>query len=162
MAAKNIIKTYHLEEKVRRLTAEGLTAEQVADRLNREDLAGKDSISQPTVSRWIKKDRKERGVTARTIVDDYLKESVPADLKLLDELTQFHLTIFRGNITILEKDGQKIKVAEIGLNERRIASRDIHSILQTKMRFIGVDPDTGSSEVDTMRRYATKTLNIRH
>ena len=39
----------------------------------------------------------------------------------------------------MEQDGRKVKVAEIGLNERRTAARDIHEILKTKMRFIGVD-----------------------
>ena len=76
MSAKNIIKTYHLEDKVRVLKVQGLSDQEIADRLNKEDLVGKDSISQPTVSRFVKKDRKLRSKTAKTIVDDYLFESV--------------------------------------------------------------------------------------
>jgi hypothetical protein len=146
MAAKNIIRTYKLEDRIRVLKVQGLTDLQVSDRLNKEDLVGKDTISQPTISRWIKKDRKMRGQAAKTIVDDYLIESVPADLKLLDELTQFHLTLFRGKTTILEKDGEKLKAAEVTLNDRRVASRDILSIIQTKMKFIGVDGDPGTGD----------------
>lgn len=148
MAAKKIIETYKLGDRILSLTAQGKKARDVADILNREELAGKDSISQPTISRWLKKVRKDRGVTAKGIVDDYLKESIPKDLELLDEIVHFHLVLFRGKVTILEKDGEKVKAAEVGLNERRTAARDIHSILQTKMRFIGVDGDTGSAEGD--------------
>lgn len=147
MAAKNIIKTYKLEEKVRALKTQGLSDDAIAERLNKEDLAGKDSISQPTVSRWVKKDRKLRGNKAKAIVDDYLVESVPADLKLLDEAIAFHLKIFRAKLTMVDNDGNVIEKSDYSLNDRRIAARDILSIVSTKMKFIGVD-GSGDSASD--------------
>ena len=144
MGQRPIIEQYALADRILALSASGKKDYQIAEILNREDLAGRDSISQPTVSRWLKKVREERGKTARGIVDDYLKESIPKDLELLDELTQFHLVIFRGNTAILEaEDGGKVRAATINLDTRRTAARDIHAILQTKMKFVGVDENSG-------------------
>jgi hypothetical protein len=149
MAAKNIIKTYHLEDRIRTLKVQGLSDEQIANKLNAEDLSGKDSISQPTISRWIKKDRKLRAKTAQTIVDDYMTESIPADLKLLDEITAFHLNVFRAKVTLKEKDGSVIEASNMSFNDRRTAARDIHAIVQTKMRFVGVGVGPDDLDADS-------------
>jgi hypothetical protein len=147
MGGKNIIKSFNLEDRILALSAQGMSSREIAARITKNDLVGKGSVSQPTVARFLKTVRKERGITARTIVDDYLKTSIPKDLELLDEVVKFHLTIFRGNVTILEKKGEKVEAAEIGIKERITASRDIHAILQTKMRFIGVDGDSGGTDL---------------
>jgi len=149
MSQKRIIERYGLQARALTLAASGKKDYEIAEILTREDLAGKDAISQPSVSRWLKKTRQERGKTAKGIVDDYLKESIPADLKLLDELTQFHLVIFRGNVTMLEgEDGKKVHAATITLDTRRTAARDIHEILKTKMKFVGVDGESGGNDRD--------------
>lgn len=159
MAAKNIIKTYNLADKIRVLKVSGKSDEAIAEILNREDLAGKDSISQPTVSRFVKKDRKLRERTSRIQVEDYLVDSIPADLKLLDEAIAFHLKIFRSKLTLVDNDGNVIEKSDYSLNDRRIAARDILAIVSTKMKFVGVDPgsgdDLGESGLD-LDKYRTE------
>jgi len=95
MAAINKIEKYQLQERTLELSGEGKTTHEIAQVLTRE-LGGQDRVSQPTVSRWLKKKHVERRQIARVIVDDYIQESLPNDLKILDELSTFHLGIFRG------------------------------------------------------------------
>ena len=143
MSKRKIIERYSLADRVLALTAQGKKDYEIAEILNKTDLEGVDTISQPTISRWLKKIRAERGTTSRGIVEEYLKESIPADLKLMDELTQFHLVIFRGKVAASVTGG---KPEQIGLSEQRTAARDIHEILKTKMKFIGVDGDPGGTD----------------
>lgn len=135
MAAQNKIVKYNLQDRTLALSVDH-NHKQIAGILTKE-LDGQDTISQPTVSRFIKRIRKEREETAKGIVTDYMKESLPADLRLLDEVATFHLAIFRGKL-VGKVNGKELE--KISLTDQRVAARDLHEILKTKFRFVGV-PD---------------------
>lgn len=176
MAAINKIEKYELGERCLELSVQGKTTTEIAEILTKE-IEGKGRISQPTVSRWLKKVRAERKETANAILTDYLNTSLPADLKILDELSQFYLTIFRDKIAdvlshldelvakvatlpqllkakvvnidevkkVLEEMGQVRDEMHAALNidlKTRMAAGDrLHGIVQTKLRWVGIEPE---------------------
>lgn len=176
MPPNNKIQQYGLGNRALELHAEGYVHRQIAKILT-EELAGKDSVSQATVSRWLLKERRKRKAVAEVILDDYINVSLPADLKILDELTETLLSIFRYNTGGLNKilkllqanvvdleayrslkielDAQQsINLPPTDLKVGMQASDRLHQILNTKFRFLGVgDPDEeGTAKVDAKER----------
>jgi hypothetical protein len=144
MPAKNIIKTYRLEDRIRVLKMQGLSDDKIADRLNKEDLVGKDSISQPTVSRFVKKDRKLRAAASKNLIDTYMAESLPKDLEIIDEIVAFHYNIMHAKMSLKNaKTGNIVEASDFDLNDRRIAARDLNTVLKTKFDLLGANPETG-------------------
>lgn len=143
MSTQNKIERYQLGERCLELSVRCANHQEIAERLT-QALEGKDSISQPTVSRFLKAERAKRSKQANLIVSHYLAEQLPKDLELLDEVARFHVAIFRGKISGDVRDGKKI---EITLSDQRVAARDLHEILKTKFRFVGVPdhPDSGTT-----------------
>lgn len=163
MAAKNIVRTYRLEDRIRVLKMQGLSDAQIADCLNKEDLAGKDSISQPTVSRFIKKDRKLRAAASKNLITDYMTESLPKDLVIIDEIVAFHYNIMHAKLSLRDtKTGTLTESSDFNLNDRRIAARDLNTVLKTKFDLIGGDSgsgtDLGESGIDLSRFRSEESL----
>jgi hypothetical protein len=99
MPAQDKIKKYELEQDV--LAIRGKTHIEIAKALT-ELLKGRgieDSISQPTVSRYLKSVDEERKSASKAVLNEYINITLPADLKILDELSGFYLTIFRNKLT---------------------------------------------------------------
>ncbi len=147
MSAQNKILKYNLEDRLLALSALRKTHDEIAKILTQE-LAGKDTISQNTVSRFLKKVREDRKEIAGAILVDYLSESLPADLSLLDELLKFHAVIFRGKLAAFIETAAEgaTKSEPVTLQDRRVAARDIHMIIQTKLRFVGIGGTEGEGD----------------
>lgn len=181
MAAQNKIIKYQLTERV--LELRSLPHEQIAEKLTSE-LRGKgidDSISQPSVSRWLKKYSQECKEKATAVLNEYLDITLPADLKILDELSEFYLIIFRDRLgqiiasveTVTGKiekvmSGKVVSMdsfrdllvdmksirddiqnsLKIDLRDRFAAGDRLHAIIQTKLRWIGIDPGEGEKVGD--------------
>ena len=182
MAANNKIEQYNLQTRTLELKAEGYPTRRIAEFLT-EDLAGKDTISQPTVARWLAKERLKRKAAAEVILDDYISTSLPADLNILDELAETFLSIFRYNtgacnkvLKLLQAEVVDLKIYKelriklgadksINLREPDLkigmqAADRLQSILNTKFRFIGVgDPDDETTaKVDAAEREELKEI----
>ena len=126
------------------LDAQGQTTMEIAAILTKE-LEGRTHISQPTVSRWLKKTRKSRQTAAQKVLEEYLEETLPSDLKLLDELSSTYLAVFRNKVAgeIAGKSSEKFD-----LKTRMMAGDRLHAIIQTKLRFIGIDG--AGDDIDAM------------
>lgn len=142
MASK--IERYGLQEKILHLSAQpGMTTHKIAEILT-EELDGNDSISQPTVSRWLKDVREDRNEQTRIIVQDYLKKNIPKDLDALEEVEAFFLHIFR-NMTKDPETGELIFTDENGnemnfdLKARADAGLKVVDIVVKKLRFGGLE-----------------------
>jgi len=147
MAAVNKIEKYRLEERVLALSAEGLTTAQIAERVS-ADLAEagiQDSISQPTVSRFLKSVRQERSEATRQRVQDHIKEVVPADLEALEEVEGWMLSQFRND--------------HLDVEARARQGMRAVKIIETKLRFAGIleDPASGRPPTDPVDLDAFKT-----
>ena len=129
------IDKFQLSDRVLVLDAQGKTTMEIASILTKE-LEGRTHISQPTVSRWLKKTRKDRKIAAQHVLEEYLEETLPSDLKLLDEMSATYLAVFRNKVAgeIAGKSAEKFD-----LKTRMMAGDRLHAIIQTKLRFIGID-----------------------
>lgn len=72
-----------LAGKIESLIAEGvISAQAISARLAQDGY----SISQPTISRWLKHQSDARRETAQQLVQEHVKQTVPADLVALEEM----------------------------------------------------------------------------
>lgn len=134
MAAQDKIKKYELEEDL--LAIRGKAHIEIAKALT-EILKKRnidDSISQPTVSRHLKAIDDERKSASKAVLNEYIAITLPADLKILDELSQFYLTIFRNKLTELltriEQAAEKIE----GISSSRVIDIGIFKGLLEDMK----------------------------
>lgn len=168
MAAQNKIEKYGLAERILALAAQPdattlKIAEVVTGELRARGVA--DSISQPTVSRFLKAVRQERGEQTRQIVHDHIKATVPADLAALDEIEAWLLEVFRDHRRSLARIrqefvaalaskkrwgaaevvdlftrvvGEATEQAGYDLKTRAGAAMNAVRVVETKLRFSGV------------------------
>jgi uncharacterized protein (UPF0147 family) len=97
----NKIEKYELQTRVLELSV-GRNTRQVAAAIT-EELQAKgvsDSISQATVSRYLKEIREERAELTRTKVQEHIQEHVPADLNAIEEIEGWLLERFRGKVNL--------------------------------------------------------------
>ena len=142
MAAQNKIEKYQLGDKVLALAGTGATAQAIAEILT-EDLEG-DSISQPTVSRYLQKVRGERAVAAQTVMDNFVEVELPADLQILSDIKTDYLS-FRNDIkdrmtgtitaTIMP---QGMETVPATLKNLMTIDNALHELVKTTLRFVGV------------------------
>ena len=183
MSANNKIEQYNLQSRALALKAEGYSTGRIAEFLN-EELAGKDTVSQPTVARWLAKERRKRKAAAEVILDDYINTSLPADLKILDELVETFLSIFRYHTGGLNKilkllqaevvdlkfyrelkieidKDRSLQLREPSLKIGMQAADRLRDLLNTKFRFIGID-DSGdeaqTAKLDAQEREELKEI----
>ncbi len=118
MAAQSKIEKYALHARIAALMNDGKNDTDIAAILT-EELSGRDTISQPTVSRYTKSLREEVRSTTRHKITEHLKECVETDLQILDEVQGFHVTEFRdkGNTVLSRSDNglKAVRVIEIKL-----------------------------------------------
>jgi len=138
MAGPGKIEKYRLEERVLALAAEGRNTYQIAARIT-EELDGKDTISQPTVARWLKRTRRERSEQTRALVHEHIKAAVPKDLEALEEIEGFLMAVFR-NRTVDPETGEE-QPLQHDLSTRVDAGMKAVRIIETKLRFSGVLED---------------------
>jgi len=148
MAAINKIDKYELGELVLKLAGENKTAEAIAGIITTE-LNGIDSISQPSVSRWLKSVRQERSEQTKHIVQEHIKATVPLDLEALDEIEGFLLEVFRNKVFDPETGEATIGIYD--LKDRQNAGMNAVKIVETKLRFAGLleDPEKMGMKVPT-------------
>ena len=123
-----------------------------------------DTISQPTVYRFIKAVDKERAATTKAIVQDYLKESTPKDLEALDEVLNFNMAILKNEkVTVDPKnpENQTLVKGDYDVKLRQAAGREVINTVATKLRFSGVlDSDinlkvSGDKDADPIETKST-------
>lgn len=166
MSAQNKIEKYQLQDRTLELSARpGLTHTQIAEILTTE-LAGRASVSQATVSRWLKAVRQERGEQTRQVVQDHIQATVPADLQALEEVEGWLLGIFRDQTELLkirdtsmlgDRDLERLAAAVqasegdgFDLSDRANAAMKAVKIIELKLRFAGIleDPHKTGSTAD--------------
>lgn len=153
MSAPNKIKKFQLEERTRVLETQGHKHYEIADILTQE-LSGKGSISQATVSRFLKDEKSKRESVARVVMENYVEATLPGDLKLLDEIMGDWVILRRNESQKLHNLIAGIKIIangkEVEFSEKRLAFIDekLHEILRTKFRFVGVGGDGEGKRYD--------------
>jgi predicted transcriptional regulator len=106
--------------------AELLTAE-----LHRRNV--EDSISQATVSRYLKTIREERKEATREHVREFIKETLPKNLEVMDEILRGHLDQYRNE--------------NLSFADRSAAGMRCVKIIETKLKYAGILED-GSEDGD--------------
>jgi len=138
VSAVNKIKKWALEERTIAL-AVGHTHQEIAEILT-NDLDGKDTISQPTVSRFLKDVYEQRKSALGPIIKNYVETKLGSDLEILDELKRDNLNVYRGLVTGVVTPEGGIKY---GFKERMASHDRLHELIKTTLRFVGVPGDGG-------------------
>jgi len=157
MARKNKIIVYALEQEARTLSGRGKSEEEIAIILT-DMLGGKDTISQSGVNRFFLRDRKTRAPVANAVLEEYIQESLPKDLEVLDEMARYYLGLFRrGAVDIEELKKKKLVNIEdlqaamkIDLRDRFAAGDRLHKIIETKLRFVGAGDGDEDDDLDSL------------
>lgn len=160
MASINKIETYNLGELVLKLTSEGRRTYQIPEELNRvlaergiTNARGEpETISQPTVSRWLKEFRKDIGEQARANLIQKHTPNIPVVLNNTFEVHKSLMGIFRGKKKKIEL-GDQVSFIRPGLKERINAGIKAIYTADKYLKFIGlteeqrIDEDT-RDEID--------------
>lgn len=160
MPAINKIERHGVAPRVLALSGEGKTTHEISQILN-EEAAGEYTISQPTVSRWLKGVRQERGEQTRQIVHDHLRATVPTDLESINQVQSWLIDQFRSlDVVSVERvsealgkpvDEETFKAlvsifpaAPLDLRTKAEIGMKIVRVVDTKLRYAGVleDPDS--------------------
>lgn len=143
MAARNKIMVYNLGPAAEEMSARGLTTMEIAEELSRRLQSDgiNDSVSQPSVARYLKKVREDRAAQTKQIVHEHLKTTIPKDLEALDEIEAYFLAIFRDEK--INPETKEVEPAGFTTQERARAAMNARVIIETKLRYSGVleDPD---------------------
>lgn len=128
MPAQSKIEKYHLEQLALDLFEKKLTGQEIAARLTAH-LSGQDTISQPTVSRFLATVRREQKEQTKQLVHDHIQSNIVNDLEVVDEVERFLVETFRN------KAESKNTRADFGLKAVRV--------VEMKLKYALIDPDTG-------------------
>lgn len=127
MSQEKKIVRLRLEQKVLNLFEEGKTDEQIAEVLSKE-LEGEETISQPTVSRWLKPIRQLRKQLSANIVFEHINEGLLNDAAKLSKIETQML-----NDALPQEGNDPRARAEIG--ERLI------KLIFKKWEILGIKPE---------------------
>jgi len=125
MGQINKIEKNNLQGRCMDLFREGRTTAEIADILTQE-LAGVDTISQPSVSRWLKPIRDDERDETRKRIHDHIKQTVESDLEILDEVEGFMVQEFRN------PENSVLQRSDFGLKALRV--------VETKLKYALTDP----------------------
>jgi hypothetical protein len=149
MSAANKITKYDLGEKALELSASCTTME--IARLLTEHLQHKgvtDSISQPTVARFIKAHRDERASRTKALVESYVQGTTPKDLERCDQIIERHFQVFKN----LEPDPEipgAVREAGYSWEQQSSAAMKVVRVIETKLKWSGIlnekDPEDAAS-----------------
>lgn len=139
----SMIDRFNLGERVLTLAGQGESTMSIARTMTKE---GPVSLSQSTVSRWLKKTRQERSEQTRAVVQEAIKEQVPADMKALNEVELWLLAQFRGEVAVevkslIETDAKVAAIVEaIKADTGRRAEFGLKAvrIIEVKLRYAGI------------------------
>lgn len=148
MAHINKIETYGLGELILKLTSEGKRTYQIPEYLNRE-LSNKgilnaegepETISQPTVSRWLKEFRKDLGEQTRANLIQKHVPNIPIVLNNTLEVHEKMMSIFRGKKkkTVI---GEQISFLGPGLKDKMNAGMKAVFTADKYLKFVGITED---------------------
>jgi len=126
----NKIEKHKLTQRVLALYEQKRTTAEIADILT-EELGGADTISQATVSRFLKPYREEYKEQARDKVSRHINEKIENDLAAMDEVEAFFFGLFK------DKD--------VCIKERGDAGLKALKVIETKLRYALIDSSTGAS-----------------
>jgi len=141
--AKGVIERYGMEERILTLSMSGNTETQIAQIVS-EELPDDVSVSQPTISRFLKKVKTERAAKAGAVIDGYLEAELPADLQVLTDMKKVYLSFQKkildvalGKVTPMKDDGfmaYDLKTL-FAINDRLL------ELVKTTLKILGVDAD---------------------
>jgi len=160
MAAQSKIEKHKLTERTLALAGEGRTTNEIAQVLTKE-LGGRDTVSQPTVARFLKGVRQERSEQTKQVVHDHIKATVPADLQALDEIEGFLLSHFRNRgIDLVTGDEATLPNS---LKTRIDCGMKAVKIIETKLRFAGIldDPDETVPDIPDLDEFRNDLETIK-
>lgn len=147
MAAINKIEKFNLSDRVLALSGKGKTTHEISQIIT-EEAQGKYSVSQPTISRWLKTVRQDRSEQTKQLVHDHIKEHVPHDLQALEDMEAEYLHIFNSKKELSEGKDEKLEY-EFELKTRMSAGDRIVKIIETKLRYAGILEDPESAGRDS-------------
>lgn len=145
MPAQNKINQYGYGQKVLELEQTGLTHEEIARELTKM-LDGKDTISQPTVSRWVQKEKKESSQLINNIRREYREKEFAKDMEIINERIQDNYSIVTDKLVMTDNNGKKTISSNFTHKERREAEREMREWLKLKAHYCGLDSE--SSGID--------------
>lgn len=166
MALINKIEKLGLTDRVLALTSQGKTTYEIAAILTQE-ATGAYSISQPTVARWLKGVRQERAEQTRSIVHEYIKATVPADLDSINEVQVWLIERFRSIEEVTRESvsaalGKRISqkmfdrlvsifpTTPYDLRTRAEIGMKIIRIVDVKLKYAGILEDDAGSKSDSV------------
>jgi len=134
MAKPSKIEKYRLEQRCIALFRSARTTGDIAEILTAQlaEMEIDDTISQPTVSRWLKPYRDESKEETSQIITEHIKEQVKNDLAVVDEVEAWHLAQFRTPDPLPENPDH---VNALTLRERSEIGMKVIRIIETKLRF---------------------------
>lgn len=164
MPQPNKIITYGLEERVLQLSAQpGATDISIAAILT-QDLAGAGKISPSAVSRFRRAVRAERASETQALIQDHIRGVVPQDLKAIEEIEMWFLSIFRNQAELVQvRDPELLKDPEISrllsaisasefpggfdVKTRGWAAGKVKELIELKLKFSGAldDPNKAAA-----------------
>jgi hypothetical protein len=87
----------------------------------------KDSVTQTTVSRWLKEEKARREAAVREVYVKHAEETLPSDLEAINELKDWYLETFRSEDSAYKR--------------RREAASDLMRLIDTRLRIaLACDP----------------------
>lgn len=162
MPAANKILKYDLAEKALELSTSCTTME--ISRLLTEQIQQKgiaDSISQPTVARFIKSHRDERANQTRALVEKYVQATTPRDLEILDDIMMGHFNIWKNRQPDPENPEQFTEGAYTD-EQRSSAGMKAVRVIETKLKWSGAlredDPEALHRETEKLERELDEDL----
>ena len=164
MGQSSKITQYQLEARVLALRVSGASHEEIAATVTRELRSEKkieDTISRSSVTRWLDKTDADRRQALGAIQDEYVREHAVSDLEKLNELIDYHYRLWKGDLEDLFYFGKALgsKEMPITLAIQTSAGRQLHELLKTSFRFMGVAGGPLGDEADDpvdLDRYKSK------
>lgn len=154
MAAANKIIKYELGEKTLELAASCTTME--IARILTEEIQKKgvtDSVSQPSVARFIKAHRDERANQTKALVQSYVQGTTPRDLQILDDVMLGHYHIYK-NLKPDPENPEKLIPGEYSFEQCSSAGMKAVRVIETKLRWSGAlsDKDPEDAAADAAKK----------
>ena len=142
MSAANKIDKLELGDRVLELSSEGETSQSIADIVTAEMTTGK--ISQPTVSRYLKKVRVKRAAVALSVMQGFVQMELPADLAILSDIKRDYVSLrksvfdrFTGAVAAEILPGG-VEPIPATLKNIMLLDAALHEFIKTTLRFVGV------------------------
>jgi hypothetical protein len=148
MAKQSKIDKYKLEDFTLTMAGEGKTGTQIANALNeyiKTKLEIDDSITQPSVARWLKQIREERKEATQRVVNEDIQKHAVADLQATNDFKNFFY--------------EQFKKESNGLKTRTKAAMNCLKVIETRLRLGGIGGDNESFHPVELQQMKESWLN---